>query len=269
MSAIPTSTNCPNENWIAILSNNRHNRRGNSSRLLPGSRNQEVAANLPGFVQVAELVARVLPATRFAVASFNAKQALQARELLSDCQLQAEVHVGKTGELIEAADVCLACSGSVSLELLYHAKPSVIQYRVTRFAYWLQDRFRIARYITLVNLLATDRLERNPGEVNDPDVHPQLDDVPMPEYLSHRDCSPAIARRILQWLTNPKSRKETSQRLIELRDAFGQPGASRRAADFIWLFLNSEDADSAPPTATRPHFLDKPVPSQTQRSSRP
>ncbi len=64
--------------------------------------------------------------------------------------------MGKTPELMQLADCCMACSGSVSLELLHHATPTVILYWISRTAYFVQRFFRKVKYITLVNLLAGD-----------------------------------------------------------------------------------------------------------------
>ena len=76
---------------------------------------------------------------------------------MAGSDLPVEVYVGRTAEIIEAADCAMAVSGSVSLELLYHTKPTVILYYISRFAYFVQTFFRKVRYITLVNLLtATD-----------------------------------------------------------------------------------------------------------------
>ena len=72
--------------------------------------------------------------------------------------------MGKTPELMRLADCAMSVSGSVSLELLYHTTPTVILYWIDRFAYFVQVFFRKVKYITLVNLLATDGLEpRGPG----------------------------------------------------------------------------------------------------------
>jgi len=120
-------------------------------------------------IRAAATIRQHSPSTRFAVASFNMKQAIKARELSQNCGLDIDVRVNCTPELIEAADICLACSGSVSLELLYHAKPTIIYYQVSRFGYWLQDKIRIARYITLVNLLDADQISRKAGESYNPD----------------------------------------------------------------------------------------------------
>ena len=125
--------------------------------LLPGSRTQEVTANLPLFLNVAEKILAADKNVVFAIAAFKPQQAAFARQLVCDRNLPIAVYVDRTPELIEAATCCVACSGSVSIELLYHAKPSIIQYKTTRFGIWLQRQFRKTRYITLVNLLASDK----------------------------------------------------------------------------------------------------------------
>src|SRR6185503_14764672 len=137
--------------------------------LLPGSRGQEVAYNLPTLLKAAKLVQREVPDVRFAIASYNKKQAEVARRQIAGLNLPVEVHVSRTPELISAAHVCLACSGSVSLELLYHAKPSVIVYRGSMLLYYLLMGLSHVKYMTLVNLLATDNLfpkDRRPYDPN-------------------------------------------------------------------------------------------------------
>jgi hypothetical protein len=68
--------------------------------------------------------------------------------------VEIDVEVGRTRELIGQADVALAVSGSVSLELLAARVPTVIVYRVSGLAYVVQSWYRRATFITLVNLLA-------------------------------------------------------------------------------------------------------------------
>ena len=200
--------------------------------ILPGSRNQEVVNNLPALLEIAGAVKKSLPTTRISIASFNIEQAIKARAFSQDSGLDIDVRVNCTPELVESADACLACSGSVSLELLFHAKPTVIYYQTSRWAYWLQDKIRICRYITLTNLLATSRIHRRPGEIYDPDST-DAEAVPMPEYLVCEDRTQPIANRIVEWLANNSSRQTKVEELIRLRDEFAHPGASQRAADYI------------------------------------
>ncbi len=118
--------------------------------ILPGSRTQEVEQNLGWFLRSAALVRKAVPDARFAIANFKPHQAVMAREMVARSGLPIEVHVGRTPELIQLAECCMAVSGSVSLELLYQIKPTVIMYRISRLAYSVQDFFRHVKYITLV-----------------------------------------------------------------------------------------------------------------------
>ena len=97
------------------------------------------------------------PEVHFAIAAFNSHQAELAGRISAQESLPLQVYVGKTPELIRLAEACLACSGSVSLELLYHLKPTIIHYKVSRLAFFVQRYFRTVRFITLVNLLASDQ----------------------------------------------------------------------------------------------------------------
>ena len=126
--------------------------------ILPGSRTQEVEHNLKWFFEAAALIQVRFPKVRFAVAAFKPHHAELAEQLIQQSKLPAEVYVRKTPELIHLAECCMACSGSVSLELLYHKKPTVVLYWISPFAYRVQKFFRRVKYITLVNLLTAKEL---------------------------------------------------------------------------------------------------------------
>ena len=206
--------------------------------ILPGSRTQEVKSNLKYFLRAAEAVHRSVPNARFAIASFKASQAELAHAALKGSGLPIEVHVGRTAEIIEAAECAMAVSGSVSLELLYHTKPTVILYYVSRFAFQVQKFFRKVRYITLVNLLtATDLFPKRVAtyDPNDPmDAH-----VLMPEYLTCEDKSGQVAAHVVEWLTDPAKHAARVAQLAELKERVGHGGASQRAANYMLQTLDS------------------------------
>lgn len=204
--------------------------------LLPGSRTQEVKLNLPWLLRAASHVLQEFPDTRVVVASFNSAQAEMAQSQVAASGLPVEVHVGRTPELIRLAECCLACSGSVSLELLYHEKPTVVVYWISRTAMRIQRFFRKSRYITLVNLLATSQLEVRDGETYDPD-RPDAERVPFPEYLTSEDKSASMARWVSEWLRDETSRQARVAQLRELKARYAQPGASKRAASYILAAL--------------------------------
>ena len=183
--------------------------------LLPGSRTQELRRNLPMMLRAAEKVAAGLPGVRFAVSCLHDKHAAMARELAaaSGVASSIEVHSGRTAELIKTADCAWAVSGSVGLELMNEALPTVVLYAIKPFDLWVARHFIKSKYISLVNLLA------------DAEV--------MPEYLTDGDASADLAGHALRWLTDPSARDESSRRLADLRDRVAFPGASERAASRV------------------------------------
>ena len=216
--------------------------------ILPGSRTQEVVRNLKWFVQAAEYVQKLVPNVRFAVAAFKPAHAEMARQALANSPVKVEVHCGKTPELMAAAHCTMSVSGSVSLELLSHAKPTVVLYHVSKLGYGVQKQFRRVKYITLVNLLSAsdgfslDLTPYHPGQAN-------ADEILFPEYLTTEDRSGQIAAHVVEWLQDKDRYREQVARLVALRDRVAQPGGSQRAAEFILRTLQR------PRAAAGPHYL--------------
>ena len=210
--------------------------------LLPGSRSQEVKNNLPLLLRAAQHVRRAVPDVHFAIASYNDRQAAAARDLAAQLQVPIETHVGRTCELIREAHTCLACSGSVSLELLYHARPSVIVYKVPWLTYNVVRRTLLnVQYFTLVNLLAVDNIHPaviRPYEPNEPG-HEQ---VLFPEYGTWRDRSADVAAHAIEWLEQPDVHQQLIHRLEALRDQLTSGSASATAADYIARILTEHHA---------------------------
>jgi lipid-A-disaccharide synthase len=210
--------------------------------LLPGSRTQEVLSNLPWILKAAQRIAAEVPGTRFAVASYNEKQAAIARRLVAASGVKAEVFVGRTPELIHLAHCCLACSGSVSLELLYHEKPTAIIYHTGRAIAFLARRFLVkVKYITLVNLLADPQPFSDRPTPFDPSS-PEADRVPFPEYPTCEDKSAELARHAIEWLTDERKHQAKVAQLAALKARYGQSGASVKAAEYILRVLTGEPA---------------------------
>jgi lipid-A-disaccharide synthase len=215
--------------------------------ILPGSRTQEVLGTLPSFLRVAAIVQREFPETRFAIASYSARHDALARRILAEMpeaeRPRVEFHVERTPELMQLAECCVACSGSVSLELMHYAKPTVIYYRVNRRGYLLQHSLRKCNFITLVNLLAvSEPFRRGWAPVYDPDAADAVA-VPFPEYLACGDKSREIAAWIGRWLKDPAELRRRAEWLERLRERFGHPGASVAAADYIHAVLRDSSGE--------------------------
>lgn len=202
--------------------------------VLPGSRKHEVENNLPAFLKTIDFVHQSLPDVKFAIASYNHHQANVARRMIDEHNGSAEpeVYVDRTRELIHKASCCLACSGSVSLELLHEAKPTVIHYKIDKVMDVLQRYFRCCKFITLVNLLTSEH-RFDAKHPYDPDDVGNLSEAPFPEYMTAEDRSAEMAIHLTRWLSNETFHQEAVELLGPLREAFVKPGASRQAADYI------------------------------------
>ncbi len=213
--------------------------------ILPGSRTQEGISNLPWLLNAAEKVSRNVANVRFAIASFNDEQAAIARQEVNRRGLQMDVIVGRAPELIHLAKCCMACSGSVSLELLYHVKPSVIQYRIKRRNWLVQALVLNVKYITLVNLFWTNDIHSRSFRVFDPDAE-GAERVPFPEYLTSQDKSDRIALHVIRWLTDNVAYKERVEQLRDLKLQYCHSGASAIAARYILNKLDGTATEVVP-----------------------
>jgi lipid-A-disaccharide synthase len=151
------------------------------------------------------------------------------REMLAGSGLPVEVHVGRTPDVIESADACVAVSGSVGLELMCRLKPTVVVYKGSPVLRWLAGRLMTCEYISLVNLLAGEEV--------------------YPEYPTSGDESDAIARHVIEWLTVPAAKEKAVEKLRALRDRVAVPGACERAAEFLLSEINAAQRE---PVRLRP-----------------
>ena len=155
-----------------------------------------------------------------------------------------ELHVDRTPELMASATACMACSGSVSLELMHHRKPTVIVYKMGRLISIAQLILMRTRFMTLVNLIAVKDIGKKSWLPADPDS--QSEDAQlmiMPEYLSTGDVSGPAANQIINWLNNPDQLQKRIDQLDALAIKYAKPGAVDAAADYILKTLRVAETD--------------------------
>jgi lipid-A-disaccharide synthase len=218
--------------------------------LLPGSRGQEIEGMLRTLVKAAARIRRDVPDVTFAVGALHERHARRVSEVLASSHeaagLGIEVHAGRTRALIREATAALACSGSVSLELLEARVPTVIVYRISGFAYVVQSWLRHARFITLVNLLACREPigPLRPVLLPPRRVPPADPEAVYPEYLVVADPTEPVAGHVIEWLTRPESLARARRRIDALAGTIARPGSAARAADAV-LAIASGDAVAA------------------------
>jgi lipid-A-disaccharide synthase len=181
--------------------------------LLPGSRHQEVERNLALLLGAAERIHAERPDTRFLAACYKPSQQELVDAHLQKHRLPIETVCGRTPEVIHLARACVAVSGSVGLELLYRATPTVVVYRVRPIDLKVGRWVMTSPFISLVNLLAEKEL--------------------FPEFLTDRDEADAVSRPILGWLNDPDAHAAACADLVALRQRVAEPGACERAAQYL------------------------------------
>ena len=183
--------------------------------LLPGSRRGEIARLLPRFGQVAAIIAQARPDVRFALpTTANVYSAVVAGVADWDGPVQvltADQKAKKRG-LFAAADVALAASGTVSLELAANDTPMVIAYDMARLSRIIISRMLLVDTVTLVNLVSDTRV--------------------VPEFVG-KSCVPAsIADAVLGVLDDPTAQHVAmADTMVELGRGGNSPGV--RAAKAV------------------------------------
>ena len=128
--------------------------------ILPGSRLSEVKYSGPDFFTAANMVRVALPACKFVVAAVNANRRHQIGNLLQKMvpELEVKVVIGKSREVLTAADVVLVNSGTATLEAMLLKKPMVMSYRLGPATYAIVSRLVKTKFFALPNILAGHEL---------------------------------------------------------------------------------------------------------------
>ncbi|MCP9482037.1 lipid-A-disaccharide synthase [Shimia sp. CNT1-13L.2] len=162
--------------------------------VLPGSRRGEVGRLMPGFGEVvARLVAEtpdlrvVLPAAAPVAGLVREKAAVWAVApiILDPNGMPTDAALTAKRAAFRAADVALAASGTVSLELAANATPMVIAYDMSWLSWQIMSRAALIDTVTLVNLVSETR--------------------DIPEFLGPAFKPEDIAPAVLQVLKDPSA----------------------------------------------------------------
>lgn len=170
--------------------------------VLPGSRHSEAARLLPVFGRTVQVLARSRPGLRVVV---PAAEAVADEVTAAVARWMAPSVVVRGAEekfdAFAAADVALAASGTVALELAMAATPAVIAYRMNPLSAIVARRLIKVRYANLVNII--------------------LNHEAVPEFLQDR-CRPDVLSRALDRLLGDADAR--ARQVAAGRDVLGRLG---------------------------------------------
>ena len=184
--------------------------------MLPGSRLGEASRLLPIFASVATLLYAARPNLQVVIPTVEQVAGLVAASLRS-WPMPTHLIEGAPGraDAFAAADVALAASGTVSLELALRRIPTVVAYRTNPLTAVLVRRMLTVPYVALPNILANRAV--------------------MPEFLQEA-CRPGpIAGALAKFLDDPAQRARQRDALVGIAEMLGRGGIppSLRAADAV------------------------------------
>lgn len=181
--------------------------------LLPGSRKSEIENILPVLLAAAAELKKDFPGAEFLlpVAAGDLKPLVLGILESASVPVRTEDRAGQ--EIIAAADLLLAASGTVTLEAAIFATPLVIVYKLSFFTWFFIRMMIRIPYIGLVNIVAGKKI--------------------VPELIQYGARPAAIARTARAILTRPELRDRMIGELRRVGRDLGEPGSSRRAARVI------------------------------------
>jgi lipid-A-disaccharide synthase len=185
--------------------------------VLPGSRRQEVAHNLPSIAAAVKLLRERRPDLQFALAVAPSLEARRFDGPLADLPV---VRVsGATHALLSASSAGIVASGTATVEAALMDLPMVVVYRLATLTYALGKPFVRVPHYAMANLIAGRKVVK---ELIQKDFRPE-----------------AVAREVLALLEDPDRRQAVLAGLAEVRSRLGSPGASARAAAVVARHLRS------------------------------
>lgn len=125
---------------------------------LPGSRRGEVDRLAPVFGQALGILAQRHPGLRVALPTLPGLEQ-RLRALTAGWPVRPEIILdpARKADAFAGADVALAASGTVSLELAANLCPMVVAYRMNPLTFWAMRRAALVDTVTLVNLVSDSR----------------------------------------------------------------------------------------------------------------
>ena len=192
---------------------------------LPGSRRGEVARLLPRFRSALDLLGTDHAGLRVALPTVRGVAALVRRMTATWRQppLVLEAPDDKAAAFA-AADLALAASGTVSLELAANRVPMVIAHDFNRLTWWMMKRAALIDTVTLVNIVSETRA--------------------VPEFLGPACRPAAIAAALHRLLTDPAARRSQEAAMDLTMTRLGQGGKAPglRAARSVLAQLSRTSA---------------------------
>jgi lipid-A-disaccharide synthase len=187
--------------------------------LLPGSRRSELDYMLPPMLEAAALIQSRCPTAQFILPLAETLEPAQIQGALAAASASVRLVQRQTYEAMQAADVLLATSGTVTLEAALLGAPMIVVYKAHPCTYRLARLLMQVSQIGLPNIIAGRPI--------------------VPELWQDAVTAEQMAAQALALLTNPDRAAAMRAELAKIRGQLGAPGVPGRVARGILHYLTA------------------------------
>ena len=185
---------------------------------LPGSRRKELQRILPPMLDAIEQLQKARPDVQPIVVLAPSRTETETRGIIFRHQSDhVRLVQQQTREALAASNAAAIASGTATLEAALLETPMVIVYKESTINWHTLGRLITVSHYGLVNLVAGEELATE---------------------LMQKDLTGENLTAKLLDLLDPEKNKAMRERLHEIANKLGEPGASSRAADLILKFLS-------------------------------
>jgi lipid-A-disaccharide synthase len=183
--------------------------------LLPGSRENEIKRLYPVMRSAADLISKQNSQIQLILPL--APSIPEELPLKFPGQTPVQIIKNRGYEAMNAADLLIVASGTVTVEAALLKVPMIITYKLSPLTYALGKRLIRIPYIGMVNLVAEKQLA--------------------PELIQQDATPERIAQEALKLLKDPAKLMAIREELARVKEKLGEPGASNRAAQAVMEVL--------------------------------
>jgi lipid-A-disaccharide synthase len=157
--------------------------------LLPGSRVGELKAHTDILLQTAQKILVVYPSAKFFIPATNDKNVNFIKGRISNIPTKnIKLIKGKVDEILSSANIAIAASGTVSLQIALHKKPMIIIYKGSWISYFIWKIVRLIPNVSLPNILLNENF--------------------VPEMLQHRATPNLLSEKACKMINDKKNSKK-------------------------------------------------------------
>jgi len=187
--------------------------------VLVGSRKSEIESLGQVFIATCNIIARQIKDAIFLFPLVNERSKEILLNILNKSQVEFkyQVLVNQTSNAIKSANIVLAKSGTVTLEVALCKKPMVISYKVSKFTAWMIRRKILIKYVGLPNILLNEEVA--------------------PELLQENATPDSLAKGIIDLFHDKTRQVYVVNKFYELHNTL-RCNASKSAANAILELIN-------------------------------